>query len=222
MLTDRFDSIWKWFQIEYWNYERLVHYWILHVSRFPVIYYLWFFEFGIKRYELSKFGHNSDSNFYFEICFEPGIDTWPCLIGRYHFGWIRSRRRWILCKSNGSDSLVPFRLIEMFWGVRWGSNGRGESEREGTHLGFRWTSPMRLQLGSERRRDSDDSPRRWSRWQRVEGRGEPNGGDDALDFFPEKERKAAGDGMATVYFGFERASSIWSKIEQNKIIRGGA
>jgi hypothetical protein len=42
---------------------------------------------------------------------------------------------------------------------------------------------------------------------------------DVLDCIQTRERKAAGDGMAAVRFGFKRASSIWSKIEQNKIIR---
>jgi hypothetical protein len=37
-----------------------------------------------------------------------------------------------------------------------------------------------------------------------------------------RERKAAGGGMAAVRFGFKRASSIWSKIERNKIIRRSA
>jgi hypothetical protein len=37
-----------------------------------------------------------------------------------------------------------------------------------------------------------------------------------------RERKAAGGGMAAVHFGFKRASSIWGKIEQNKIIRRSA
>jgi hypothetical protein len=39
-LTDKFDSIWKWLQFEYWNYVRVVHYRILHVTRFPMVYYL--------------------------------------------------------------------------------------------------------------------------------------------------------------------------------------
>jgi hypothetical protein len=79
-----------------------------------MVYYLLFFELQIQRYELSNFGHNLDSNFYFEIYFKSGADTWLYLIGPYWFVWISIVKRQILRRSDGSDRPVPLHLSEVF------------------------------------------------------------------------------------------------------------
>jgi hypothetical protein len=43
-----------------------------------------------------------------------------------------------------------------------------------------------------------------------------------LDFVQQREEDATGGGVAAVCFGFTRAGSIWSKIVQEKMIRGSA
>jgi hypothetical protein len=53
-------------------------------------------------------------------------------------------------------------------------------------------------------------------------RGEIEGEVDALDCVLEKEEDAAGAEVAPAGFGFEVASSVWDKIEQNKNIRRSA
>jgi hypothetical protein len=60
-----------------------MYYWILHISRIPLVYYLLFFELQIKRYELYKICINSNLN---RIRSE--ADMWRILIERYWFGWI--------------------------------------------------------------------------------------------------------------------------------------
>jgi hypothetical protein len=78
------------------------------------------------------------------IRFKSEADTCLIPIGLYRFVWISDVERRILKDLDVPDWTVPFQLSGTFWSVRWGSNGRGESKREESYLGF---------LGARRRRD---------------------------------------------------------------------
>jgi hypothetical protein len=79
-VIEGFDSIWKWIQINYWNYGILLHHWILLIRSFPETSYLYDFELRNSFFEFLKFvlfsknlNSRTDQNW---LCPVDWVDCW--------------------------------------------------------------------------------------------------------------------------------------------------
>jgi hypothetical protein len=77
----------------YSNTMILLHNWVLHFSRIPMICYFQFLDLQKIFYAFYKFWHNLNRFESVLKCFDSGQATWRVLIRRYQFGWIVSVSR---------------------------------------------------------------------------------------------------------------------------------